>query len=165
MKTLLTILLIGYSTFSFTQSDVLKDRFANLELGVNTKYKLYTFDIGVNFDKIFMNETRILVNTDAIIFSSEFGMKNNSFLYVPKITYSYNYILLNGSISLLNYNYSDNHSVYIKPQIGGTFFGLIDLVYGYNIPLSNRNQEFQGSTLTLRIKLMETVKTFHLFSK
>ena len=168
MKTLLTLLLIGYTTFSLSQSDFFEDRNADLELGINTKYHLNTFEIGLNLNREFNKFNglnRNSWNSDAIILSTEIGINNTSFLYVPKITYSYNYILINGSISLLNYNYSDNHSIYARPQIGGTIFGLIDLVYGYNIPLSNRNQEFRGSILTLRIKLTETVRAINLFSK
>ena len=162
MKTLLTILLIGYSTFSFSQSDFFKDRNPDLEIGINSNFELNTVEFGWNLKK--ENTLWGLIN-NAIILSSEFGTKNNQFLYVPKLTYSHNFAIINASINILNYNYSQNHSIYIRPQIGGTIYGLVDLVYGYNIPLSNRNQEFQGSILTLRIKLIETVKTVHLFSK
>jgi hypothetical protein len=156
MKTLLTILLIGYTTFSFSQTDFFTERDADLELGINTKYHLNTAEIGLHLYREFKELSKQSWNSDAIILGSEFGIKNNSFLYVPKITYSYNYILVNGSLSLLNYNYSDNHSVYIRPQLGVTALGYLDIVYGYNIPLSKHNQEFQGSTVTLRMKF-ETI--------
>lgn len=165
MKTLLTILLIGYTTFGFSQTDFFTDRDADLELGFNTKYHLNTVEIGLNLFKEYDAGGHGPFITDAFIISSEIGMKNNDFLYAPKIAYSYNLFLLNGSMSLINYNYLNNHSLYLRPQIGGTIFGLIDLVYGYNIPLSNRNHEFQGSTITLRFKMIETVRTIHLFSK
>ena len=162
MKTLLTILLIGYSTFSFCQSDFFKKREPDLEIGLNSNFKLNTIEIGLNLKK----EITLwgLIN-DAFILGSEIGTKNNEFLYAPKLTYSYNFAIINGSMSLVNYNYLNNHSLYLRPQIGGTIYGLVDLVYGYNIPLSNRNHEFQGRTITLRFKMIETVRTIHLFSK
>lgn len=151
MKTLLTILLIGYTTFGFSQSNFLKDRDADLELGFNTKYNITTAEIGLN---LYSEPFWIC---DEIIIGSEIGLKNNQLIYIPKITYSYNYILVNGSLSFLNYNYSDNHSFYLRPQIGFTTFGDIDIVYGYNISLNQSNREFQGSILTIRFnKLFET---------
>jgi hypothetical protein len=165
MKTLLTILLISYTTFSFSQSDFFRDRDADLEIGVNFNFKLNTVELGLNLLKDYPGQSCGGLIGDAFIISSEIGMKNNEFLYAPQIAYSYNLLLINGTMSLVNYNHLNNHSLYLRPQLGGTIFGLVDLVYGYNILLSNRNQEFQGSILTLRFKLIETVRTVHLFSK
>ena len=85
-------------------------------------------------------------------------MKNNNMVIAPKITYSYNYILLNGSFSIINYNIGNQSSLYLKPQIGFTFCGLVDLVYGYNIPIIDRNFDFQGNTLTVRCNIFKTSK-------
>jgi hypothetical protein len=57
-----------------------------------------------------------------------------------------------------NYNYEKNSLVYIKPQLGISVLGSIDLVYGYNIPIIDKNHEFQGSMLTLRGNLFRISK-------
>jgi hypothetical protein len=163
MKTLLTILLIGYTTISFSQSNFLKDRKPDLEIGLNSTGKLNTVELGWNSIKDYGGAGLYGLFTDGIIIGSEFGMKNNNLVIAPKITYSYNYILLNGSFSIINYNIGNQSSLYLKPQIGFTFCGYIDMVYGYNIPLSNRKHEFQGSTLTLRCNIFKTSK--YLFNK
>ena len=153
MKTLLTILLIGYSTFSFSQSDFFKDRNPDLEIGINTDFKLNTLELGVNLYKVFGGSCHGPLVSNSLIFGAEFGMKNNDILYAPKITFSENLLFLDASISAINYNYLNSHNLYIRPQLGATYFGYIDLVYGYNIPIIDRNREFQGSMLTLRCKL------------
>jgi hypothetical protein len=159
MKTLLTILLIGYTTFSFSQTDFFTERDADLELGFNTKYNLTTAEIGVNFAQVYGGMCSTFAS-DGIIFSSEFGMKNNNFLFAPKATYTFNFLLLDASMSVINYNYLNNHSLYVKPQIGATLLGYVDLVFGYNIPIVDRNVAFQGSTLTLRMRLLGSMKEF-----
>ena len=158
MKLVYIILLLVFHVKTFAQKDFFKDRKADLELGINLKYNLTTVELGLNLFKDYPGQSCGGLLTNDIIIGSEFGLKNNDFIYVPKFTYSYNLILINGSISLLNYNYSENHSIYLRPQIGATFLGYIDLVYGYNIPIRDRNLEFQGNIITLRIKLFRTIK-------
>jgi hypothetical protein len=153
MKTILTIILIGFLSTIFSQTDYFKDRNADLEIGMNSNFNLSTLELGLNLKKDYSPWGLI---SDAIILGSEFGTKDNQFLFVPKLTYSYNFVLINGSFSILNYNYLQNHSIYLKPQLGVTLLGLIDLVYGYNFPLSNINHEFKGNTITLRFKLKES---------
>ena len=155
MKTLLTILSIGYSTFSFSQSDFLKDRKPDLELGLDSYSSIKNIELGLNLFKEYGHGG---VMGDALILGSELGMKNNSFLVAPKLTYSYYLFIINGSISLTNYNYDSKHSLYIRPEAGISLVSFIDLVYGYNIPIVDRNIEFQGSTLTLRMRLFGCMK-------
>jgi hypothetical protein len=157
IKLILTFIIIGYTTFSFSQSDFFKDRDADLELGFNAKYNLTTAEFGVNFAKVYGGMCSTFAS-DGFIFSSEFGIKNNNFLFAPKATYTINLLFLDASFSVINYNYLNNHSLYVKPQIGATLLGYFDLVYGYNIPITDRNLDFQGSTLTLRMRLFGCMK-------
>ena len=159
MKTLLTFLILMLTTNAFSQGNFFKNRKSDLEIGLNSNFNLTTFELGLNQYKTFGGSCTTIA-ADAMLYSSEFGMKNNHFLYAPKITYSGNLIFLNGSISAINYNYSTNHSLYLRPQIGITLLGYVDLVYGYNIPLIDRNREFQGSMLTFRMKLIDCIKEF-----
>ena len=157
IKLILTFIIIGYTSFSLSQSYFFKDRDADLELGFNAKYDLTTAEFGVNFAKVYGGMCSTIAS-DGFIFSSEFGMKNNNFLFAPKATYTFNFLLLDASLSIINYNYLNNHSLYVKPQIGATLLGYVDLVYGYNIPIVDRNIDFQGSTLTLRMRLFGCMK-------
>ena len=157
MKTLLTLLLVTLSSTAFSQGDFFKNREADLEVGVNSNFNLTTLELGLNEFKTFGGSCTTIA-TDAIIYSSEFGMKNSEFLYAPKITYSGNLLFLDGSISAINYNYSRNHSLYLRPQIGVTLLGYVDLVYGYNIPIIDKTNEFQGSMVTFRMKLIDVIK-------
>ena len=158
MKTLILILLIALSSTAFSQGDFFKNREADLEVGVNSNFNLYTFEVGLNLTNYHNKiDLRDLI-TDAIMLSSEFGFKNNFFLYAPKLTYSYNLALLNGSFNLINYNFENKHSLYLRPQIGISMFGYCEIVYGYNIPIIDKTNEFQGSMVTFRMKLIDVIK-------
>jgi hypothetical protein len=148
MKTWITLLTLITSIVSFGQKEFFKNRDKDLSLGVNSNIRLSTGEVGISFIKDY---DRYGFNTDVITLSSELGYVNNHFVVAPKVTYSYNYFFIfNGSVSLTNYNYEKNSLLYLKPQIGISVVGSLDLVYGYNIPIIDKNHEFQGSMLTLR---------------
>jgi hypothetical protein len=150
MKTFLTLFSLFLFTTIFSQSDFFKDKKLDLEVGVNFN-NLNTLELGLNLTKD-MDQNMV---TDAIILSSEFNSSfKNHFLYAPKLTYSYYFFIFNASLSVTNYNYGNNSTFYTNPQIGISLFGLADIVDGYNIPLADKNHDFQGSMLTLRCRVM-----------
>ena len=48
MKTLILILLVALSSTTFSQGDFFKNRDKDLEVGVNSNFNLYTFEVGLN---------------------------------------------------------------------------------------------------------------------
>jgi hypothetical protein len=155
MKTWITLFTLTISIVSFGQKEFFESRKPDLEVGLNTNFKLTTGEIGVSFIKDYDRYFK----TDVITLSSELGSVNNHFVVAPKLTYSYNYFFIfNGSVSITNYNYEKNSLFYIKPQIGISLTSSLDLVYGYNIPIGNKNHEFQGSMLTLRCNLNRVIQ-------
>lgn len=48
MKTLILILLVALSSTAFSQGDFFKNRDKDLEVGVNSNFNLYTFEVGLN---------------------------------------------------------------------------------------------------------------------
>ena len=152
MKTLLILLLINLATIVFSQHQGYKDKKLDLEVGINFN-RLKTVELGVNLTKDMDGVSTL--STNAIILSSEFGSTNtNQFLYAPKLTYAYYFFIYNGSVSLINFNYNNNATLYFNPQIGISLFGLADLVYGYNFPIIDKNRMFDGNSLTLRCRIL-----------
>ena len=138
MKTLLILLLINLATIVFSQHQGYKDKKLDLEVGINFN-RLKTVELGVNLTKDMDGVSTL--STNAIILSSEFGSTNtNQFLYAPKLTYAYYFFIYNGSVSLINFNYNNNAT--------------LDLVYGYNFPIIDKNRMFDGNSLTLRCRIL-----------
>ena len=48
MKTLILILLVALSSIAFSQGHYFKNRDKDLEVGVNSNFNLYTFEVGLN---------------------------------------------------------------------------------------------------------------------
>ncbi len=157
MKTFIILITLIISIVSFGQKDFFKNWSKDLTLGLNSNFNLTTGEVGVSFIK----EKEFTI-TNNIIISAEIGEKKTDLLIAPKLTYCYNYKLFNGSLSILNYNYGQSHTLNLKPQIGITIFGYADLVYGYNIPLLKNNHEFKGSMLTFRWRFFDMKNILNL---
>ena len=138
----------------YGQSDFFKDRKADLELGINVGAVKPTAEIGINLYKLFDRG----MTSNSLMISSEFNYSNDKLLIAPKITYSKIYLLINFSGSLINYNYNHQNGLFFRPNIGITYFGALDLVYGYNIPLQHELNFVNTHTITLRCRLFGTVK-------
>ncbi len=161
MKTFITLLTLIISTVSLGQTDFFENRKPDFEIGLNSNFKLTTGEVGVSFIKDY---DRYGFNADVITLSSELGSVNNHIVVAPKVTYSYNYFFIfNGSVSIANYNYEKNSLLYLKPQIGISVVSSLDLVYSYNIPIIDKNHEFQGSMLSLRGNISRLNKVISFF--
>ena len=69
-----------------------------------------------------------------------------------KVGFTTNYILLNVGTQFIHYTDFQNQNFAIRPEIGLTFLGLTDLVYGYNfIRSKNKIEYLPNHCLSFRI--------------
>lgn len=155
---LLLLFLLAIETVAFGQKDFFKNRETDLELGINVGSIKPTAEIGISILNNFPELSPLPFCSDALILATEFNYSNNQLLFAPKLTYSYNLILVNFSASLIDYNYNNLNGLYFRPNIGITTMGNIDLVYGYNIPLQHELYFVNTHTLTMRCRLFTTIK-------
>ena len=158
MKLFFIIIILSIKTFSFGQKDFFKNREVDLELGINIGSVKPTAEIGLSILNNFPEFSPHPFCSDALILATEFNYSNNQLLFAPKLTYSYNLIFVNFSVSLIDYNYNNLNGFFFRPNLGLTTMGCVDLVYGYNIPLQHELYFVNTHTITLRCRLFSTVK-------
>ena len=158
MKLICVLLFLVFQIKTFAQKDFFKDRKADLELGINVGAVKPTAEIGINLYKLFDRG----MTSNSLIISSEFNYSNDKLLIAPKITYSKIYLVINYSVSLINYNYNHQNGLFFRPNIGITNCGWMDLVYGYNIPIQRYFDFVPTHVITLRFKLFGIIKD-HVF--
>lgn len=68
-------------------------------------------------------------------------------IYGLKAGLAYTYVLFNGAAQFIYFSNFDNSSFVFRPEIGITYFGLIDLNIGRNIVISNNDVMNLNSTV------------------
>ena len=64
------------------------------------------------------------------------GNYGHAFRVVPKISYEYYTTFVGGRVSLVDYMINDLHSLYLCPEAGISFGGILNLYAGVSLPFS-----------------------------
>ena len=81
----------------------------------------------------------------------EVGRAEGDWIVGPKLSYTISAILVNTGVNVIYYNVGDKSQPYFRPQVGFTFFGYVDAVYGYNLPISSRPPDNRLSPISSHV--------------
>ncbi len=128
--------------------------------------------IGVSYQKQIVGEIGVLAckaistgqRTPGIIFgyklASEFNFEDKNFYLGPKLAFEADVYLISARINIIDYTNATYHDFKFTPEIGLTLAGLINLHYGYNIPLFVSNIKDVGThriTLTFNFGVLKLI--------
>ncbi len=128
----------------------------------NDYERRFVFSIGGAYQRNFFGEVNLMYSSieqsmgGVATWGPRVGFETNfsktDFIYAPKIGYEVNLILFALRASVISYFDNGKTDLRLLPEIGITLFGLIDLTYGYNIPLLNYESSKIGrNRITLSI--------------
>ena len=60
-------------------------------------------------------------------------------LFNPKIHVQYTFLLAGARISLIDYNNSSSHELRLRPEIGFSYCGIIDVFFGHDFKLNEQD--------------------------
>ena len=93
--------------------------------------------------------------------STEFSFAKGGGFIAPKISYEANFIILGGRLGIADYTNFRTHEICFVPEAGFTYFGFIDLYFGYNIPLTTaRLSKMQSAKFTVTLNWDATKRLF-----
>ena len=139
-KLILFTILILNSTIGLSQKDSTKKH-------IFEDYHLYP-SIGISYQKQLVGEVGVLYAYSqpfshcqtnvlyGIKLAAEFNFNSNHFYMAPKIGIQTDYLLLSARLNLIDYTNSTYHDLKLTPEIGLSITNIINIYYGYNIPLT-----------------------------
>ena len=122
--------------------------------------------IGVSYQKQIVGEIGVLVaksissgkRQPGLLFgyklASEFNFDDKDFYLGPKLAFEADVYLISARLNIIDYTNTTYHDLKFTPEIGVSLFGIANLHYGYNIPLTASNIKTVGThriTLTVNI--------------
>ena len=134
-----TILCLN-SAIGLCQKDSIKSR-------IFENFKLYP-SVGISYQKQLVGEVGVIYAYSqpfshcqtnilyGIKLASEFNFDSNHFYMAPKIGIQTDYLLLSARLNLIDYTNSTYHDLKLTPEIGLSITNIINIYYGYNIPLT-----------------------------
>jgi hypothetical protein len=88
---------------------------------------------------------------------SEFTFDNKNLIIGPKLSFEYADEILGTRINIINYTNFKTQDWRVTPEIGISISAIIDIYYGYNIPLtSDRIIGVSGNRVSLTVNLPDT---------
>lgn len=147
---LLQIILI-FSLFSFSQNDTLVKQQRPID------EFLWGMRVGVGYQNVWYTEVGLsyhsaggdIVSPHATCFYSSFEFTPS--LNIPKIDNIFGlkmggeqtgHLLVGGGEFKYLFDLNNNSALFVTPKIGFGIFGSINIMYGYNLLLTNKNESF-----------------------
>lgn len=153
MTTLFVIigLLIGGNVFGQNNSKVFTEPITNGKLNYIVGLK-NTNTVELGLARGTRNWGFSLVNSNYHISPEITITPNNSIIIGTKLGFSATYFILNMGTQLIHYTDFQKQDFAIRPEIGPSFFGILDLVYGYNIYVTKKEiNSISNHCISLRV--------------
>lgn len=137
-----------------------KDSLDNYKLGLTTGYsyaKIHFIQVGAIWGRDYGD---IYSSSKGFGVGSDIGLINDKLTIGLKSFYEYNFFTIIGfRLNAINYFRGQNIDFRLMPQLGFSFFGYINFMYGYSLPtLGNELSEINRHSFSLTFNIIQFKK-------
>lgn len=146
---LLTVILIVLTTkFGQAQSKDDYERLSGLRYGYNFN-RLH--DFGLSYGRIRQRELSMIgaARSHGYFVGFGYGTNFSNSIFTTKISYDIVEFVFAGRLSLVNYTDFRGNQTFVLPEVGLTFSGLVSIMYGYRIDLTDNAFDVSRSSVSL----------------
>jgi hypothetical protein len=151
-KLFLLLLILQFNNSLYAQFEEKPEYKIGLTTGyTNSKTKFLQLGaiIGTDYGNMHIPSNGFGIGTDI-------GKINNSLVVGAKVFYEYNVFIVSGlRLSAINYVTEKLYDFRVMPQVGFSFFGFLNFMYGYSIPtLGNELNEISRNSFSITLNLI-----------